>query len=90
MERINWTPNEGLGKSGWTGAVGRRKLFGVSRSVTRGTGWELRTLLPFNTADNARCQGHDADALKAYAEVVLGHFVLSLGAQWPGEPNQEV
>lgn len=80
-ERITWTQNSGIGRSGWTGFVEQRKLFTIEMSMTRGEGYRLRTRLPFNLVDE-KSKG-DADDLKVYAERVLETFVYSLGAAWP-------
>jgi hypothetical protein len=78
-ERIVWTDNEGLGKTGWVGTVGNRQLFTISWSIKRETSWELRTSLPFALIP-ARATGNDADKIKGYAERVLARFVTSIGA----------
>lgn len=83
-ERITWTQNTGIGRSGWDGAVGNRKLFTIERSVVRGEGWKLRTKLPVILRSGADTNERD-DALKATAERVLARFVRSLGADWPEE-----
>lgn len=80
-QRITWTQNTGLGRSGWDGTVGGRRLFSIGMSLTRGEGWVLQTRLPFNLVPE-RAAGPDSDEIKAYAEVVLNRFVTSLGADW--------
>lgn len=80
-ERITWERSEGIGQSGWTGTVGGRRLFAIQQSVTRGVGWQLRTMLPFGLVPE-KATGEDSDAIKAYAERVLVRFVKSLGASF--------
>lgn len=80
-ERITWERSTGVGRSGWNGLVGTRRLFTIERSVQRGQGWVLRTRLPFNLRPEMAV-GEDDAALKAYAERVLATFVTSLGAQF--------
>lgn len=79
QQRITWTPNTGIGRSGWDGTVGPRRLFTIEMSVVRGEGWILRTRLPFNLVPELS-SGPDADAVKAYAERVLLRFVETIGA----------
>jgi hypothetical protein len=78
-QRITWTRNTGVGRTGWDGTVGGRRLFTLDMSVTRGEGWILRTRLPFNLVPE-RSSGPDSDEVKAYAERVLLRFVETLGA----------
>lgn len=81
IKRITWTQNTGMGRSGWTGMVGKRRLFSIEMSVSRRSTWVLRTRLPFTIADN-RDLNADAEALKIIAERVLNTFVTSLGASF--------
>lgn len=76
-QRITWERNEGIGRSGWTGTVDGRRLFTIEMSIRRGTGWVLRTRLPFGLVKQ-RAEDNDSDAVKEYAEVVLAVFVRSL------------
>lgn len=78
-QRIAWTRNTGLGRSGWDGTVGGRRLFTIERSLIRGEEWILRTRLPFNLVPE-RSSGQDSDEVKAYAERVLLRFVETIGA----------
>lgn len=80
-QRITWTRREGLGQSGWNGIVGRKRLFTIESSITRGEGWKLGTRLPMNPVPNV-LTNHDGEALKAVAERLLEHFVKSLGAEF--------
>jgi hypothetical protein len=77
IERITWEQSDGLGRSGWTGVVGGRRLFSIQQSVTRGVGWQLRTVLPFGLVPE-KATGQEADVIKAYAERVLIVFMRSL------------
>lgn len=77
--RITWTRSSGIGRSGWDGTVGGRRLFTIEMSVTRGTGWQLRTRLPFNLVAS-KATGHESDEIMQYAERVVDAFVRSLGA----------
>ena len=79
-QRIRWEQHRGVGRSGWEGFVGKRRLFEISYSVKAGESWVLRTMLPFKLID-AKSIG-DADEIKAYAERVLTHFVISLSASF--------
>jgi hypothetical protein len=80
-QRITWTRGTGVGRSGWDGTVNGRKLFTIERSVVRGEGWKLRTQLPFNLVPE-RSTGEDSDEIMTYAELVLRHFIRSLGADF--------
>lgn len=80
-ERITWTRSEGIGRSGWTGSVGKRRLFSIEMSVARRSQWVLRTRLPFTVAGN-RDLNTDSDELKDLAERILNTFVKSLGASF--------
>jgi len=77
-ERITWVRREGPGVSGWNGMIGKRRLFQIGMSMSRGEGYSLRTMLPFNMIPE-KTTG-ESDDLKAYAERVLATFVTSLGA----------
>jgi len=79
--RITWTRATGMGRSGWDGTVGARKLFTIERSVVKGEGWKLRTRLPFNIKTDHSIS-EDSDHLMAVAERVLSTFVGSLGARF--------
>lgn len=80
--RITWTRSTGIGRSGWTGTVGGRRLFTIEMSATRGVGWVLRTRLPFNLVPE-KATGSGEGEIKAYAERVVVAFVRSLGASFP-------
>lgn len=80
-ERITWTRNTGLGRSGWDGTVGGRRLFTIERSLIRDEGWILRTRLPFGLVPG-KAIGKDEVAIMSYAERVLNTFVMSLGASF--------
>jgi hypothetical protein len=80
-QRITWTRNTGLGRSGWSGAVGKRRLFTIEMSVSRRHQWVLRTRLPFAVADNHDLN-EDSEELKKLAERILNQFVTSLGASF--------
>jgi hypothetical protein len=80
-QRITWTRNTGLGRSGWDGTVNGRKLFTIEMSVVRGEGWILRTRLPVRLAPE-QSSGPDSGAVMEFAERVLVHFVRLLGADF--------
>lgn len=84
MNRITWTRNTGIGRSGWDGTVNGKRLFTIETSVIRGEGWKLRTLLPFNIKKE-RTVSHESDDLKELSEAVLETFVRKLGATFPKE-----
>jgi hypothetical protein len=77
--RIAWTRREGLGRSGWDGTVGKRHLFTIEKSVTRGQGWVLGTRLPMRMKTEVTVND-EAPVLKQLAERMLAVFVESLGA----------
>lgn len=80
-KRITWERSTGVGRSGWTGTVGKRQLFSIEMSVHRDTGWVLRTRLPFGLVPG-KAIGKDEIAIMSYAERVLNTFVTSLGASF--------
>lgn len=82
MERIAWTRNTGVGRSGWTGAVNGKPLFTIEVSVRRGEGWILRTRLPWNMKPGLSIAGPDVSdgVMKQRAEAVLNAFVTRIGA----------
>jgi len=84
MERITWTRSVGIGRSGWTGNVGKRRLFSIEMSASRRGKWVLRTQLPFRIADNRDLNESDEE-LKRLAERILHTFVTSLGASFDGK-----
>lgn len=79
--RITWTDREGLGKTGWSGKIGKKELFVINLSVSRRGQWVLRTSLPV-TIRTPLDLNADADELKALAERVLSTFVSMLGASF--------
>jgi hypothetical protein len=81
MNRITWTRSEGIGRSGWIGTVGKRRLFTIEMSASRRGKWVLRTTLPFNIKSD-RELNEDSEQLKILAERVLNTFVTSLGASF--------
>jgi hypothetical protein len=81
-DKITWERSTGVGRSGWTGTVGGRRLFTIEVSVTRGVGWQLRSTLPYGLVPE-KATGQDEAVIKEYAERVLTRFVRSLGAAWP-------
>lgn len=78
-QRITWTQNTGIGRSGWTGSVGKRCLFTIEYSISRRSQWVLTTRLPVVFAKNRNLSGNPNE-LKNLAERVLDTFVRSLGA----------
>jgi hypothetical protein len=79
--RIRWERSEGLGRSGWTGFVGKRQLFSIEMSASRRGKWVLRTRLPYSIKSPFDLN-EDSDQLKALAERILDQFVASLGAKF--------
>lgn len=77
VERITWKQNVGLGRSGWTGIVGGRRLFSIELSASRRGQWVLQTQLPF-AIKSPRDLSPESDRLKKLAEQILIVFMRSL------------
>ena len=86
QNRITWTQNTGIGRSGWNGSIDGKRLFTIEMSVHRGKGWQLWTRLPLTVREDLTTS-QDSDRLKDLAETLLVIFVSRLGAVFPETPE---